>query len=183
MDNIPASDNISTPTTPLTAEAQAEGTPDRGIHVPAGKDRFKEDELMIWGLIPLFTKVSAKDTGGELFVFEHTNMGKGGPPRHVHHEQDEWFYAIKGEFVMEVGDETFRLKPGDTLFAPRRVPHGWAHISDEPGTLLTIVSPAGTFETFIRDTTKFAELPTPEEVAKAFAAHGMTVVGPPLQVE
>ena len=30
-------------------------------------------------------------------------MGKGGPPRHVHFEQDEWFYVIKGDYVFEVG--------------------------------------------------------------------------------
>ncbi|RJQ49385.1 MAG: cupin domain-containing protein [Desulfobacteraceae bacterium] len=154
----------------------------KGIHVFAGMDRFKEDGRMIWGLLPLSNKVSSKDTGGDLYVFEHTNMGKGGPPRHVHFEQDEWFYVIKGEFAFEIGDEKFRLKPGDSLFAPRNVPHGWAHISDQPGTLLTLVCPAGTFETFLRDTTRHANLPTPEEVEKAFEAHGMKVVGPPLEV-
>jgi len=155
----------------------------KGVHVSSGKDRFKEDDLMIWGLIPLSIKVSTEDTAGEMFIFEHTNMGKGGPPRHFHHEQDEWFYAIQGEFAIEVGEEKFRLKPGDSLFAPRMIPHAWAHISGQPGTLLTIVSPAGTFETFIRDTTRHANLPTPEEIEKAFAAHGMQVVGPPLKVD
>lgn len=168
----------------LIAPARDENAaPARGIHVAAGKDRFEENDLLIWGLIPLSTKISARDTGGSLYLFEHRDMGKGGPPRHIHHEQDEWFYAIKGEFVVEVGDEQFRLHPGDSLFAPRQVPHAWAHISDEPGTLLTAVTPAGTFETFIRDTTRFSELPTPEEIAQAFAAHGMTVVGPPLAIE
>jgi hypothetical protein len=51
----------------------------KGIHAPAGKDRFKEDGLKIWGVIPLSCKVSRKDTGGALYVFEHPNMGKGGP--------------------------------------------------------------------------------------------------------
>lgn len=61
----------------------------KGILVPAGKDRFSEGERMIWGLIPLATMLSAKDTGGALFVFEHRNMGKGGPPRQVHHDLDQ----------------------------------------------------------------------------------------------
>jgi mannose-6-phosphate isomerase-like protein (cupin superfamily) len=101
----------------------------------------------------------------------------------LHHEQDERFYAIQGEFAVEVGDERFQLKPGDSLFAPRKVPHVWAHISDDPGTLLTTVSPAGTFETFLRDAARLKKLPTPGEVKKAFAAHGMKVVGPPLKVD
>jgi len=155
----------------------------QAVQVAAGQDRFRENELMIWGMIPLSTKVSSKDTEGRFYLFEHTNMGKGGPPRHIHYAQDEWFYAIRGEFAMEVGDERFRLKPGDSLFAPRMIPHAWAHIGDQPGTLMTLVSPAGTFETFIRDTARLPNLPTPEEVEKAFAAHGMKVVGPPLRVD
>jgi mannose-6-phosphate isomerase-like protein (cupin superfamily) len=153
-----------------------------GVHVPAGKDRFDE-EGMIWGLIPLATKVSTQDSGGDLYVFQHTDMGKGGPPRHVHHAQDEWFYVVAGEFAAEIGDEKFLLKPGDSLFAPRGVPHAWAHVGNQQGTLITAVSPAGTFETFIRDTTKHPTLPSSEDVAKAFEAHGMTVVGPPLEID
>lgn len=156
---------------------------DKGVHVSAGNDRFQENELMIWGLIPLSTKVSTKDTEGRVYIFEHTDMGKGGPPRHIHYEQDEWFYAVRGEFVIEVGDERFRLKPGDSLFAPRRIPHAWAHVSDQPGTLITLVSPAGTFETFIRDAARLPNLPPRQEVEKAFEAHGMKVVGPPLSFD
>jgi mannose-6-phosphate isomerase-like protein (cupin superfamily) len=156
------------------------GQPTKGFHTPSGKDRFKEDDLMIWGAIPLSTKLSSKDTGGAIYLFEHADMGKGGPPRHIHHAQDEWFYVIKGEFLFEVGDERFQLHPGDSLFAPRKIPHAWAHIGDEPGTLLTAVSPAGTFETFIRETANLSEIPAPEEMAQTFEAHGMTIVGPPL---
>jgi mannose-6-phosphate isomerase-like protein (cupin superfamily) len=155
----------------------------KGIYVPAGTDRSKQQGLMIWGLIPLATLVSTQDSGGELFVFQHANIDKGGPPRHVHHAQDEWFYVVKGEFAAEVGDQKFLLSPGDSLFAPRKVPHAWAHVGHERGTLITAVSPAGTFETFIRETTKHPAVPSPEEVAKAFESHGMTVVGPPLKFD
>ena len=151
--------------------------------VNAGKDRFKNDNMMIWGLLPLSIKVSGKDTNGQVLLFEHNSMGKGGPPRHIHHEQDEWFYVIKGDYVFEVGDERFELTSGDTLFAPRKVVHGWANVGDEPGTLLTMVSPVGAFEEFILETTEHAELPTPEEMEKAFTNHGMTIVGPPLAVD
>jgi mannose-6-phosphate isomerase-like protein (cupin superfamily) len=71
--------------------------------------------------------------------------------------RDEWFYVIVGEFAFEIGDRKLRLGPGETLFVPRNVPHGWAHVGGEPGTLLTTVSPAGTFETFI-STPRFTRL-------------------------
>ena len=69
---------------PLVVGARADGAdpdgPKNGVFVPAGKDRDKE-VLKIWGVIPLAVKVSTKDSGGALFVFEHADMGKGGPPR------------------------------------------------------------------------------------------------------
>src|SRR5690242_12547518 len=83
----------------------------KAVYVPAGRDRHGDHLQKIWGLIPLATKVSTADTEGSLYLFMHHEMGVGGPPRHVHHEQDEWFFVVKGEYVMEVGEERFRLKP------------------------------------------------------------------------
>jgi mannose-6-phosphate isomerase-like protein (cupin superfamily) len=154
----------------------------QALYVPQGTHRFDE-ELMIWGIIPLQIKISTDDTDGALFLFEHADMGKGGPPRHFHFEQDEWFYAIKGEFAFEVGDERFTLRPGDSLFAPRMIPHGWAYIGDNPGTLLLAVQPAGSLETFFRQSCEMTAPPTPEEAERMFAAHGMKVVGPPLDID
>jgi mannose-6-phosphate isomerase-like protein (cupin superfamily) len=150
-----------------------------GVHVARGTDRSGE-ELRIWGLFPHHVKVATADSGGDVFIFEHADMGKGGPPRHFHHDQDEWFYAVKGEFVVEVGDERFELAPGDIAFAPRQVPHAWAHLTDEPGTLLVGVSPAGTLEQFFRKGCEMTAPPSPQETSELFAAHGMQVVGPPL---
>lgn len=171
---------------PLFAGERADGadreSPKKGIVVPVGKGRDQEP-LKLAGVIPTDIKVSTKDSGGNLLSFEHTDMAKGGPHRHVHSDQDEWFYVLKGEFAFEVGDEKFRLKAGDSVFAPRKVPHVWACVSDKPGTLLVGVSPAGTFETFLRKLAKLTKPPTQEEAEKLFAAHGMKIVGPPLKID
>ena len=154
---------------------------DQAIQVPAGTDRFRNNGMSIWGLLPLASKLSGKDTGGALYIFEHRDQGKGGPPRHVHFEQDEWFYVVKGEYAFEIGGERSRLTAGDTMFAPRNVPHGWACISEEPGTLLTIVSPVGTVRRV--PSRNNGTLPPPDEIERAFASNGMKVIGPPLDVD
>ena len=41
---------------------------EKAVFVPNGKNRFQE-ELMIWGVIPLQIKISGKDTDGALFAF------------------------------------------------------------------------------------------------------------------
>jgi mannose-6-phosphate isomerase-like protein (cupin superfamily) len=172
--------NKTNTNTQSPAAATGKGaTTGKAVYVASGKHRF-EEELKIWGIIPYQIKVSGKDTDGSLFTFEHAKMSKGGPPRHFHYEQDEWFYAMEGKFAFEVGDEKFTLQPGDSLFAPRMVPHVWAYIGDEPGTLLLAVQPAGSLEEFFMKGCSMTRPPTAEEADKLFAAHGMKVVGPPL---
>ena len=175
-----ATKKLTNAETPLPGAGQTT-TLKNAVYVPKGKNRFKE-ELMIWGIIPLQIKISTKDSAGALFAFEHANMSKGGPPRHFHYEQDEWFYAIDGEFAFEVGDEKFLLKPGDSLFAPRMVPHVWAYTGDKPGTILLALQPALTFEEFFMKTCSTTQPPLPTEAEALFAAHGMKVVGPPLAI-
>ena len=41
----------------------------------------------------------------DLLVLENTFHAKGGPARHLHYDQDEWFYAAEGEFVIEIGGD------------------------------------------------------------------------------
>ncbi|OHV13895.1 cupin domain-containing protein [Kushneria phosphatilytica] len=158
-------------------------TPNQVSKVEAGRDRYGRDDLMIWGVLPLAIKVSGQETNGQFMLFEHAGMDKGGPPRHVHYGQDEWFYIIRGVYVFEVGDARCQLGAGASLFAPREVPHGWACVSDEPGTLLTLITPVNTFEDFILETTRHASLPTREDIEHAFATHGMKLTGPPLELE
>lgn len=110
---------------------------------------------------------------------EHSNLGKGGPYRHLHPAQDEWLYAMEGEFRVEIGDQKLTLKPGDSVLMPRRVPHAWAQVGDTPGKLLIAFSPAGRMEEFFREFGKTGKLPTDPEVVKAY---GLERVGPPLSI-
>ncbi len=142
------------------------------IHVPEGQDRLG-NRLIVEGVVPLDRKVTTQDTNGGIFIYEHKNVGKGGPPRHLHYEQDEWLYALAGEFVVEIGDERVILKQGDSVFAPRNVPHAWAHMTDEPATFLFIAQPAGSMEAFFK---KISGDESPfewEELEKIYIEHGM----------
>lgn len=146
--------------------------------VARGEDRFGERRGL--GITSLHVKVSAQDSDGGLFIIEQTMHDRGGPPRHFHHDQDEWFYALDGEFIVEVAQERFTLAPGDSLLAPRRVPHTWAYVGDGVGRLLVAFTPAGDMEAFFRDVAKANAMPTTEPAL--WRAHGMEVVGPPLPV-
>ena len=149
------------------------------IRVEHSTDRFGERRI-IAGANVIAYKVAANDTGGGLFMFEQTSMRKGGPPRHLHHDQDEWFYILEGEYIAEVGDERMRLGPGDSLPAPRKIPHVWAYVGIGQGKLLIGFQPAGKMETFFQEAAKLREFAADE---KLYRACGMELLGPPLAVE
>ena len=149
------------------------------IHlVLSGADRFQEQRGL--GITELRFKVASEDTGGRLLVIEQTMLAKGGPPRHIHLAQDEWFRALEGEFVVEVAGQTYHLIPGDSLLAPRKVPHAWAYVGSEVGRILIAFSPAGDMEAFFGEVTKTGAMP--QQDPALWRAHGMEVVGPPLSI-
>ncbi len=152
-----------------------------GTVVRSGEDRRGRPRVVFGGL-RLDAKVAPTDTGGDLYVVQHTDTATGGPPLHVHHTQDEWFYVLSGAYRVQVGDERFEVGPGDAVFAPRAVPHVWAHVGDGPGSLLIAFQPAGQMDAFLGALAALGGAPTPAAMGPLFAAHGMTMLGPPLDV-
>ena len=163
----------------LTAFRQASSpSATRATRVLAGEDRFGEHKGL--GISIIDVKLSSQDTGGNLLVIENTNRAKGGPARHLHFEQDEWFHPVEGEYLIEVGQERFSLKPGDSILAPRNVPHVWAYVGDGTGRLLIAFTPAGKMEAFFREVSKSNAMPAQDPAL--WRAHGMELLGPPLKV-
>ena len=151
---------------------------DQPIKVLAGEDRFGEHRGL--GISEISFKVLPKDSDG-LFIIENTFHAKGGPAKHLHFEQDEWFYAVEGEFLIEIGQDRFMLMPGDSLLAPRKVPHVWAFSGNSArGRMLITFMPAGKMEAFFREVTKANAMPPQDP--ELWKAHGMELLGPPLQV-
>jgi quercetin dioxygenase-like cupin family protein len=148
------------------------------LHVMAGEDRYGEYRGL--GVSVIAFKVMPQDSSG-LLVLENTFHQKGGPARHLHYDQDEWFYCVEGEFIIEVGQERFNAHPGDSLLAPRKVPHVWAYVGDATGRMLIAFMPAGKMEAFFREVTKANAMP-PQDPA-LWRTHGMELLGPPLAVE
>jgi mannose-6-phosphate isomerase-like protein (cupin superfamily) len=162
---------------PLVASGQG-GPMSNAVYVGAGQDRFGEHKGL--GISTIDFKVSTEDSGGFALVIENTNRAKGGPARHLHMEQDELFYVLESDYLIEVGQERFNLKPGDSILAPRKVPHVWAYVGNTVGRLLITFTPAGKMEAFFREVSKANAMP-PQDPA-FWRAYGMELIGPPLPV-
>ena len=71
-------------------------------------------------------------------------------PRHTHTREDEAYYVLSGELEVIVADEVFVLGAGDTLIAPRDIPHQLRNSGNAENHYLLVFSPSG-FEGFLRD--------------------------------
>jgi mannose-6-phosphate isomerase-like protein (cupin superfamily) len=154
---------------------------DKGVKVDSGKDRFDKPISLFEG-DTFYTKISTADTDGDVYVFESTRVKEGGPSLHLHYEQDEFWYILKGEFLFKVGEETFKAKAGDTVFGPRQVPHAFAKVGEGEAKLLMFFQPAGKMEKMFKDISEGAtkNVTTDEEKAKFFHEYGLKRLGPPL---
>lgn len=164
-----------------TTAAEAERA-QAGFKVAANADRTGEELLIMGGKFDV--KVSARDTGGDLCIYDTVRNSKGGPALHQHFHQEEWFYVIRGQFVVEVGGQRMTLGPGDSALAPRRVPHAFAMTSEGQGQLLIAFQPAGPIEEFFRKMAAMGStIPKDANASmrKLWADYGMEYLGPPLK--
>ena len=81
-----------------------------------------------------------------------------GAPLHMHHIENEWFYA------------------------PRLVPHTWHDVGETPGRMLVVAQPAGGMEGFAKDLIALGGTGVPDRLAMRalFAKYHMEMLGPPL---
>ncbi len=156
----------------------------KGFKIAAGEGRI-HGHIQLKGVNSniLDVKISGKDTDGDLAIFEQTSLSQGkGTPLHVHNAQDEIFYVIDGAYYFQVGDDTYHLSVGDSIFLPRKVAHGWTQVS-EKGKMTVIFQPAGKMENFFVTVAALDHEPTNEEMVKIFEDNEMRVVGPTLKIE
>jgi quercetin dioxygenase-like cupin family protein len=141
--------------------------------VGANQDRFGEIHS------PRQTEVLFKTSTAEtpsLFAIEHSKLLPGsGPPLHLHLAQEEWFYVLEGEVLIQVGYQRVILKPGDSILGPRNVPHAFVATGPHPARMLITFTPAGQMEQFFRDTAA-----APPQNTVGSIRYGVKVVGPPI---
>lgn len=145
-----------------------------------------------WFLNTLHTVRVRHDAGVDgISVMESLAPHGDSPPLHVHETEDEIFHVLEGELRVRAGDTELRIGAGETILAPKGVPHTY-RVESHEGARWLLITRRGDFESFVHSLSRPAErpeLPTPQgpptpEQADALAAaareHGIELVGPPL---
>jgi len=148
-----------------------------GIRVAANQDRFGNTRSI--GLSSTTFKVATQDTRNALFMMEQYSTKHGGPPLHLHHDQDEFWYVLDGEYLIQVGSDRYHAAAGDCVLGPREIPHAWAFVGQSPGKLLVGFTPAARIQEYFERPRKAGVYVTD---AALYHEYGMELLGPPLSI-
>lgn len=123
------------------------------------------------------------EPGGDYDLVEFTiPLEPGVVPVHIHHHDDEAFYVLEGELLLQIGDDQHRLTAGSYAFGPRGVPHAYQNTGDGPARILVIYTP-GTFVSMMDELDELGSIDFEDEsdierVFPIFEEYGLEMVGP-----
>lgn len=125
--------------------------------------------------------LTANETQGRLSAYASRCPPDSGPPRHIHHNEDETFYVISGtvEFWLEGTSRT--AEAGGAAFVPKGKEHTFHVVGPDPANLLTVLTPGGFEAFFFAVAERKLKLPDDMgEMARLAGEFNMAFTGPPL---
>lgn len=123
-------------------------------------------------------------------VLEHMMPFGESPPLHIHRNEDEVFHILEGTMRFRVDGNDIVRHSGQTVIAPKGLPHSFRVESPQGARCLTITR-GKDFEQVVREMGVPAEFagvpaavePTPEMIAalvESCGRNGIDIVGAPL---
>ena len=144
------------------------------------EDRLGADAVE-WLGVSYRTALATSATNGAMSITDSLSPNGAGPPRHIHHREDETFVVLTGKCEFWLAGETFIRGSGETAYIPRGTEHTFRVVGGEPSRHLVILTPGG-FEQFFIEMARGAYR-IPEDMAKIneiAARHNLSITGPPL---
>ena len=103
-----------------------------------------EPELYTW-------LVTGEESGGAYFAMLAVVPPQGGPPPHIHRNEDETFYVLDGTPTFRLDQQIVIAGPGDFINIPKGMLHNFRNLSEEPMRMILTFTPAG-IEQFFEET-------------------------------
>lgn len=131
---------------------------------------------------------TGEDTDGAYAIWHATVPPGGGPPPHVHSQEEEGFFVLEGELTFQVENRTIRAQAGAFFNLPVGVAHSFRNDSNQPAKLLIFVAPAGLEKMFFETGVPLADSSSPasavskaeiERLKGAAPRYGVKILAPP----
>ena len=119
-------------------------------HIAPGEGRRS-----LWVMGEMATcKITSDQTSGAYSLFEITTQPGDGPPPHVQHWEDEFFYVLEGEYEFLDEGRTIRAGVGSLIYVPRGHLHAHKNVGEGVGRMLVSQTPGGSHERFFEEVGK-----------------------------
>jgi len=136
------------------------------------KTEVKKEELIVLTDV-MKVLVSNGETGNEYAVFEESVPPLGGPPPHMHPDE-EIFYVVKGEFEFILNDiqNPFKALQGSVVHVPSNALHTFKNVGKTPGKMVVILSPGKLLDYFriigttVNENTELPDLTKVPDISK-----------------
>ena len=102
--------------------------------------------------------LTGEDTGETLAVGIATVPAGHGPPPHVHHDEDELFLIIEGEYRVCLDGEWTKVGPGGVVYLPRGCAHSFDVVGETPGRHWALTT-SGEFARFFAKSAEVFSMP------------------------
>jgi quercetin dioxygenase-like cupin family protein len=151
---------------------------------PYALDRDEGETLGFFGSLT-WIKATGAQTAGAFSLIEQLMPPGVESPWHCHHAEDESFYVVEGAVTFLCGDARIAARPGNFIFGPRGIPHGFRVTGDTPARMLLLATPAG-FDQFVLalgepapgDGFPPSGPPDMEKLMALAARHNIEILGP-----
>ncbi len=140
-------------------------------------------EPIYLGALSVRFHVDADESGGSVSIFEcDVPVDARMPAPHSHDAFDETVFGLDGITTFTVGGVRTDLSPGEALFIPRRVIHGFDNFGDVDARFLAVISPGLLGSGYFRDVAGVLAgggPPDVERIGEVMLRHGLTPAPPP----
>jgi quercetin dioxygenase-like cupin family protein len=138
--------------------------------------------LNVLGVTHIY-KATGAETAGSFSLWEAVVPPGAGAPPHTHAHEDEAFYVLSGELVIEFEGESAprRVAPGGFFFGARGRRHALRNVGDKPARVLILCVPScGLDQMFVElDAAGAAGMPEVAKLMAIAAKYGVTIEPPP----
>lgn len=122
--------------------------------------------------------LSGEQTSGTLAVLLNTEVEAGGPPLHVHANEDELFLVVDGQYSFFTEGRWTDVGVGGVVYFPKGTVHTYRHIGSGIGRLWILTTPSGFerfFERYAAEVTNPAG-PDMQRIVEISREHGIEYV-------
>jgi len=123
--------------------------------------------------------LSGEQTSGKLAVLLNTELEAGGPPLHVHANEDELFLVVDGQYRFFTEGRWTDVGVGGVVYFPKGTVHTYRHIGPGIGRLWILTTPSGFerfFERYAVEVTNPAG-PDMQRIVEISREHGIEYIG------